>query len=172
MASPPLASQQPPARIDPGRVLLDGVVAGFLGSVVVAAVFLVYDALHAAPLHTPTVLGTRIFRGLEAAQTAGVDVQIAIAYNAMHFLGFVLGGLLCSYVAALVERAPRYWYLGFVAVSFVLAAILYADAALDVTGLGRLHLFAAALLGILTMGIFLWRRHPGIRAHLGDVWQD
>jgi hypothetical protein len=153
-------------------VLVDGVVAGFLASLVVALAFLVWDAAHGAPLHTPTVLGTRLFRGLEAAQAVQVDVPIAIAYNALHFAGFALGGLLCSWVAALVERAPKTWYLGLVAVSFVLAAILYADAALDVTGLGRLHLFAAAILGISTMGAFLWWRHPGIRAHLGDVWQD
>ena len=172
MSVPSVETPPAPGRIDAAAVLVDGVLAGFFASVVVAAVFLVYDALHGAPLHTPTVLGTRLFHGLEAAQSAQVDVPIAIAYNAVHFLGFVLGGLLCSYVAALVERAPKTWYLGLVAVSFVLAAILYTDAALDVTGLGRLHLFAAALLGMLTMGGFLWRRHPGIRAHLEDVWQD
>lgn len=172
MASSPLASGTPPTKLDPGRILVDGVVAGFLASLVVAAAFLVWDAAHGAPLHTPSVLGARLFRGLEAARAAEVDVPIAIAYNAVHFLGFALGGLLCSWVAALVERAPRTWYLGLVAASFLLAAILYADAALDVTGLGRLHLFVAALLGILTMGVFLWRRHPGIRAHLEDVWQD
>jgi hypothetical protein len=164
--------QAPRQEIDLGSVAVDGLFAGILGALAVALTFLVLDLLRGEPLHTPSVLGTLLFRGSAASHEMGVDVPMAVAYNGVHFLAFVIGGLLASYVATLLDRAPRYWYLGFVAVAFLLAGILYADAAVDVAGLGRMRLFTGALVGILVMGAYLWWCHPGIAQHVEDVWED
>lgn len=150
----------------------DGLFAGLLAAIAVSLAFLIFDAIQGAPLHTPSVLGAKLFYGDDAARTMTTDVPTALAYNGIHFLAFVLGGLLVAYVAGVVERYPRYWYLAFTAVAFILAAIVYVDGAFGVTGLGPLRLSAVALLGCGVMIAFLLWRHPDIQRHLDDVWKD
>ena len=50
------------------RVYMEGITAGLIGAATTAIWFLLLDALNGQPLHTPTVLGTALFR-----QSAGLD---------------------------------------------------------------------------------------------------
>lgn len=159
-------------EIDTRALAADGLFAGLLGAVTVSFAFLILDAIQGAPLHTPSVLGAKLFYGDETARTMTSDVPTALAFNGIHVLAFVLSGLLASYLACIVERHPRYWYLPFTAVAFVLAAIVYVDGAFGIPGLGHLRLAAVALLGTGVVIAFLLWRHPEIQRHLDDVWKD
>jgi hypothetical protein len=173
MAWPSDSGQRPQERIDFASVAVDGLFAGVLGSLVVALGFLAYDTTEGVPLHTPSVLGAHLFYGGPAvAATVTSDVRMAIAYNGVHVLSFVLCGLLASYVATLIERSPKFWYLAFIAVAFTLFAVLYLDGAFGVAGLGRFRMSVGALLGAAVLVTYLLWRHPGIAKHLNDVWQD
>ena len=47
------------------RVYLHGVIAGIIGAVIIAILFLFLDAVTRLPLYTPTVLGAGLFVGAE-----------------------------------------------------------------------------------------------------------
>jgi hypothetical protein len=154
------------------RVLQEGLVAGLLGGVLVIAVFTLGDLLFGELLRTPSVLGTLLFEGAEQARAAQPDLQVAIAYNGIHVLVWLVAGVAAAYLVQRVERAPRSWYLIFVGVVFVLTALLLLDATVLDTGLGRLQLWLGGIVGVAAMSAFLLWRHPTLRAHVGDVWKD
>jgi hypothetical protein len=162
--------QDRPAGIAP--VLQDGLFAGVIGAVTVLVVFFLVDLVAGDALRTPSTLGALLFEGAEAAARAESDLEISIAYNAVHFLLWLLAGLIASYLCTFVHRYPKVWYLVFVGVAFAFAAFLYLDGAFGVPGLGRFQLWLGAVLGAAAMGVFLWWRHPGLGAALGGAYQD
>jgi hypothetical protein len=159
-------------QIDVGAVATDGVLGGLLAAAVVAVVFFIHDVIKGVPLHTPSVLGANLFWGAEAARSMKADTGVALAFNAVHVSSLVVGASLISFMAALGERSPKLWYLPFVALGVLLAAVLYVDGALGVPGLARFRLTAAALLGAGTVVAFLVWRRPRIAARIYDAWRE
>jgi hypothetical protein len=163
---------EPPAeawrgRARPGLVLPEGIEAGLIGGLAVAAVFLARDAWLGEALYTPSVLGALILGDADAAAGSPPRAGAAALFHALHFFVWIALGFAASGLFAAVERRPaRRGLLVAVAVASLvpLAAI---DAATRATALVPLQLRLGGLAGLIAMGAFLAWRHPGALRRAG-----
>jgi hypothetical protein len=146
--------------IEPNPVLPSGIEAGLFGGFTVIAVFLIGDALGGEPLHTPSVLGTLMIEGVEAARNVDSAPGAAAAYNFVHFAAWMLVGSLAILMMQRVEKSAASWYLPYIALAVFLLGCFALDVAVSETGLVRLHLWLGGLAGALAVAIFMGWRHP------------
>ena len=78
--------------------------AGLLGGSAVALWFLLWDALHGTPLITPSVLGQIFLFGQRHPDVHHADFGAVVLYTGVHFLAFLLLGLV---VAVLVRLSAE-----------------------------------------------------------------
>lgn len=155
---------------DPPRtdVLWDGFIAGALGAVTVAFWFLVADIVGGHPLRTPTVLGTALFEGPEAALAVEHAEQFAvIAYSAVHLAIFVALGTLVAWIAG--RRRERSWSVPLLVAVFALFEVgLYLVLVLAAPGVAEAlapwRILVGNLLAILAMAAYLLLRFPDLVA--------
>jgi hypothetical protein len=147
----------------------EGIAAGTIGAVVVAAWFLLLDGIAGRPLYTPTVLGMALFhggQGLHEPGTLGVSLETAAMFTWVHVLLFAFGGGAAARLIALAEENPNWGFgilllliaflFGFIAVTALFAApVLHA---LTVPAILVGNLLAAA-----AMATYFRRRHPGLK---------
>jgi hypothetical protein len=141
-------------------VLPEGVEAGLIGGLAVAAVFFVRDVWIGEPLHTPSLLGTLLVSGADAVRTQAPVVGAAAFYHAFHFLAWVALGFAGSALMAHAERTRARW-LPPLAALLALVPLAVLDVYVRTGQLERVHLWLGGLAGILAMGAFLAWRHPG-----------
>lgn len=125
----------------PRTIPLHGAVAGVIGALVVAVVYLVIDTAVGRPLYTPNALGAAVFRGDSLGLDAPIEAELVLGYTLFHGGVFVGFGLLTSVV--LLE---------------VMSRLRSAR-----TGLGEAAVAAAALFAALEIlfEIFGWLFAPG-----------
>ena len=141
-------------------VLPEGVEAGLIGGLAVAAVFFVRDIWIGELLHTPSLLGTLLVSGADALRTHAPVVGAAALYHAFHFLAWVVLGFAGSALMAHAERTRTRW-LPPLAALLALVPLAVLDVYVRAAQLERMHLWLGGLAGILAMGAFLAWRHPG-----------
>jgi uncharacterized membrane protein YgdD (TMEM256/DUF423 family) len=154
----------------------EGLLAGLIGGLVVAAWYLAFDIGRGEPLHTPNVLG-QVFVGLDTMPTVRRIVPGAVLqYSLLHFAFFFALGIGLTAVTHLAARNPALrmgvWIGLVVGFLFFLGLLRMLSSATD----QRFPVWASvggSILGIGSMGYYLWRRHPGLRstfdqASLGD----
>lgn len=147
------------------QVFGEGLFAGLLGYVLVAAFFAVENVLTGhSPFHTAAVLGAPLVDGGPAGE--GV-VAAVFAYNGLHLLVFALVGMAAAWVVTETERHPVLWYLGFFAffTGFaydVVLMMLYAGPSGEP---GWAAILGSNALAAAGMGAYLWAVHPGL-------WQE
>jgi len=154
-----------PVEVRRGRlrsplVLPEGIEAGLVGAVSVAAVFYVRDVWIGEPLRTPAVLGTLLMAGATAARTQAPVAGAAAVYNVFHFLAWTALGFAGSALMARAERTRAHW-LPPVAALLALVPLGVLDVFVRDAQLERMHLWLGGLTGIVAMGAFLAWRHPG-----------
>src|SRR3990170_227162 len=66
------ASENHVQAVEVSKVYVEGIIAGLIGAATIAIWFLILDVLDGRPLHTPTVLGTALFRQSAVPSTVGV----------------------------------------------------------------------------------------------------
>lgn len=156
-------------------VLSDGLYAGLIGAIVVAAWFLVLDLLAGHPLRTPSMLGSWIIRGPGAVNDGAVDPAMVAAYTAVHFIVFVLVGSIASYLFALGDRQPAavvglvFLFAFFEAGFFVFSAVMGGQL------IGKLGAWAVGvgnLLAAAGMALYLWLRHPHLKENFSRIWDE
>jgi hypothetical protein len=146
----------------------EGIVAGLLGAATIAVWFLIVDTINGQPLHTPTVLGTALFRGgagLDHPQTLPVSYEMVMAFTWVHGLIFAAIGGVAARLLAFAEHTANVGFgivllfvifeFGFVAVTMVFAEDVLQALAWPAVLVGNL-LAAAA------MGAYFRRRHPNL----------
>lgn len=122
------------------RLIREGVVAGLIGAVGVAAWFLIFDTATGQPLRTPGFLGAVVFEGLTDPQALEISVAVVLAYTILHILAFVAFGILCAILISASEQEP---------------ALLWAFVAL----FACFEVFFFALIGLLghsVVGVLVW----------------
>ena len=150
------------------RLSQEGLVAGILGAATIAVWFLLLDTLTGRPLHTPTVLGTAIFRGgegLASATTLPVSFEMVVLYTWVHGLVFCVIGGVAARLLALAERSPNAGFgilLLFVVFEFgfVMTAMVFAEPVLRAVTWPSI--LVGNLLAAAVMGAYFWRRHPNL----------
>jgi len=152
-----------------GGVVQEGAVAGLLGAVVVAVWFLLLDLAEGQPLHTPILLGTRIFG---AGHPAAVTV---ILYTIAHGLAFIVFGVVAAALISGAEEQPLH-VLGlailFTAfeVFFIGAVVIAAKWVLDeVSGWA---LFLGNVFAATAMLWYFFARHRTLATRLIGSWED
>jgi uncharacterized membrane protein HdeD (DUF308 family) len=144
----------------------EGIVAGLIGAATIAVWFLLLDALNGRPLHTPTVLGTALFRhgtGLDAPDRLSTSAEMVLMYTWVHALVFCVIGVVASKLIVLVERNPEigfgsFLFFCFFQFGFIIAAFIFAEPVLYI--LAWPNILGANLLAAGTMAAYFWRRHP------------
>lgn len=150
------------------RIYREGLVAGVIGAATIAIWFLLLDMINGRPLHTPTVLGTALFRqgaGLDAPGDLKISLEMVLMYTWVHGLVFCVIGGVASKLIALAERNSNFGFgilvffvvfeFGFLGAAFVFAEPLLHALAWPAILLGNL-LAATAMAG------YFWRRHPNL----------
>ncbi len=158
----------PVPSTDESVVYQEGIVAGVLAAVAVAVWFFVVDSLQGRPLHTPTVLGTALFRhgsGLASAETLPVSGEMVLMFTWVHGLAFAAIGGMIAYLLRVAERYPGVGFgilLLFVVLQagFIAAALLVAAPILHAVPWWAI--LVANLLAAATMTLYFRRRHPGL----------
>lgn len=150
--------------IERADVLWDGFIAGALGAVMVALWFLVLDMIQGHPLHTPTLLGTIIFAGPEAAVgVSHVDPPTVALYSGVHMGLFALFGIGISWLIAQARRHPVLGYLMifiFVLFEFFFYVFVLAFAEPVVEELPAWEILTGNFLAACVMGAYFFLRYP------------
>lgn len=150
----------------PITVLRDGLLAGALGAVVVAIAHGVADLAAGDPLHTPSVLGVLVSEGVEAARSAGSDIETAIRFTGLHLTLWALLGIVGSLLISIVDSRPKLASLVFSGFAFVFISASYLVGAFSIPGLAPLHLWVGTLLGSASAAGYLGWRHPHLAGHI------
>jgi hypothetical protein len=150
------------------NVYEEGLVAGLLGAAAIALWFLILDTVSGRPLHTPTILGTAIFRPMQLPASGDVPVsfEMVLLYTWVHALVFCVIGGIAARLLAVAERQPNAGFgilLLFVVLEFgfLFVAMLFAEPILH--ALTWPAILVGNLLAVLAMGAYFWRHHPGLQ---------
>jgi hypothetical protein len=151
----------------------EGLVAGLLGAVLVAAWYFVFDAAAGRPFHTPNVLGKVFFRGDLDPGVRHVVPGLVAGYTALHLVLFAFAGVTLTFVVHLATRnlALRMGvWLGLVVTFCLIAGLTYMLTTATDERVPVWSVVGGSLVGVGAMGWYLWRRHPQLRSEkpLGD----
>ena len=151
------------------RLLTNGLLAGTIGYVVIAAFFALANVAQGrSPLFTAAVLGNAL---LGQPSTSIAVAPIAV-YNGFHLVAFLLLGSAAAWLAGLVERRPQWWYLLFflaLVVFFHLFGAVASLAAPSGSAVPLWEVLGASLLALVAMSLWLWRAYPGVVAGVRSV---
>jgi hypothetical protein len=124
------------------------------------SVFFVRDLIAGAPIQTPSMLGTLLFEGPEAARAAVSAGGAAIAFNFIHFAIWVATGAVGGVLMRRVEASAENWFWPWLAVGTLLLLSVLASLRAAVAGLTQLQVLPGMLVGLAAMGSFLAWRYP------------
>lgn len=168
--------RQPIPPLSVPTILMEGFITGIIGAGIVAAWFLLLDTIQNVPLWTPSLLGTVLFKGTEAAVAhQQVDPGMVAAYTLVHHAAFIGVGLVASFLVSEIERIPP---LGIALIFlFVFFETAFQIFLLAVGGplLGGIAFWGVALANLLAaagMAAYLWYRHPRILFHFNRIWHE
>jgi hypothetical protein len=157
------------------RIVREGVIAGLIGAAAVAILILVFDIASGAPLQSPAILGSAILKGIRDPNLATVSAGTVVGYTIIHGLGFIVVGLIASYLVASAEREPALVLalLIFFAAFEVFFLALIAFWALPVLGvLAWWEILAGNLVAAAAMLYYFHRCHPELARNLIGRWVD
>ncbi|MGH7508476.1 MAG: hypothetical protein ACREMZ_03270 [Gemmatimonadales bacterium] len=154
----------------------EGLLAGLIGALVVVAWYFVMDLGRGQILYTPSVMGQVFVQGDTIPAVRTVATEAVVQYSLLHFGWFLLFGIGLGALTHLAARTPAFrmgiWLFLMVGFLFFLG-MSYTLYWLTDQRFPWLTSMVGGLLGIGSMGFYLWRRHPGLRgtfqqAPLGD----
>jgi hypothetical protein len=150
-------------------VVREGIAAGLIGATAIAVWFAILDLSRGAPLETPVLLGNAV--GSLFLPDAPSRAGAFLGYTLFHFSAFAVIGILLSWAVNSAERAP--WVLIgplMLLVAFEIGWIGFTQVLSGGFGnLSWLQVFVANLIGVLAMGVYLWRQHPNLTTRVGRV---
>ena len=150
--------------------LRDGVIAGLIGALSVAAWFFALDALAGRPFFTPAVLGAAVLDLLGGEFGGRGLVLHVVVYTIVHVIAFVAIGIAATAATNRMEQQPRA-VTGFL-ILFILFELTYllgvrVAAASELFGTyAWWHFGIANLIAALLMGRYIWSTH-----HAKSFWQ-
>ncbi|MDX1622931.1 MAG: hypothetical protein R3199_03005 [Gemmatimonadota bacterium] len=156
-------------------VLIEGFITGVIGAGIVAAWFLLIDTFMHQPLYTPSLLGTVLFEGADAAANHGtIDPGMVAAYTIVHHVAFIVVGIIASFLVTEIQRVPPLGIaLLFLFIFFETGFLIFVLSIGDPL-LGGISLWAVAVANLLAatgMAAYLWYRHPRFLVHFQKIWE-
>jgi len=153
-------------------VLGEGTDVGIIGGLTVALWFLVLDLLAGHPFQTPSLLGQVVLFGNRSPDTTSPAFGAILIYTAFHFLVFSLLGM---GLVALVHWGTRNAVVRYalLPVFLVFEVMFYGLLAVLSERTHELFPFwgviAANTLAAVTMGLYLWLKHPELRRSIQET---
>jgi hypothetical protein len=144
-----------------------GLVAGVVGGGSVALWFLIVDIVAGRPLFTPAVLGAAVFFGLRDPAALTISSNAIVAYTVLHFLAFLVVGVIISAVLTEITKTPHVLWLlveFFVVFEFGFYAAVALFFAPLLEELAWINVAVGNLIAAGTLGYYFWRVHPVFRA--------
>lgn len=152
--------------------LREGLVAGLLGAIVVAAWYFVVDLGRGQALYTPNVMGQVFVQGDTIPATRTITSAAVVQYSLLHFGVFLVLGLGLAALTHLAVRNPALrmavWLGAVIGFGFFLG-FLYMLLWLTDQAFPWWTASVASLLGLGSMGLYLWLRHPSLRRDLREL---
>ncbi len=148
------------------RPVWEGLKAGLLGAVVVAAWFLLVDSLRGQPLLTPAALGSVVFMGARSMGAISLGAGTVIGYTLLHVMAFLALGVGASLVLDRARRTPHLVVAALLLFIVSEAVIMGLVAIVAQFLLGALAWWAIAAgngLAAVIMGHSLLRYYPEVK---------
>jgi hypothetical protein len=147
----------------------DGILTGIVGAAVVSSIFLLLDFANGRPFHTPSMLGSVIFRGQPVSALGGdPDPAMIFAYTGLHGVAFLLVGFLLAALFREFEKHPKLGLELLILLLVFQGLLMGAEVTIFPTLVGELGAWAVAtanIASLIAMFVFLAYRQPqAIRA--------
>lgn len=147
----------------------EGLVAGLIGGLVVAAWYFAVDMGRGEMLYTPNVLGQVFVQGDSIPSTRTITSRAVIQYSILHFGWFFLFGVGLTALTHLATRNPTFRmgvWLFLVTGSVFWFGISFMLYTLTDQRFPWVTALIGTLLGVGSMGFYLWRAHPTLRGSM------
>jgi hypothetical protein len=157
----------------PKSIMREGLIAGFIGAMTVAVWFLIVDIISVRAFYTPNMLGAGLLSVLGGPALSGTAAYVVI-YTVFHFAAFSAAGILLAWVVHRAETEPHVLvifsllFIIFELGSFGIIAML---AEVGLRSLAWYQIAAGNILAALSMGWYLWRAHPALKAELVNAME-
>ncbi len=153
-------------------IFQEGLAAGLIGAVIVAAWFLAYDLAMGEAFKTPLLLGEAIFNNAMPA-TRDTMVPLIAGYTVIHFLAFIGFGMAVAILMAATDREPLI-ALGALVVFAIFEVFFFGwvtliDSSL-LQQLGWWKIVAANVLALIGMIAYEMHAHRGVILRLQERW--
>ncbi|MEX1256469.1 MAG: hypothetical protein WEG36_02515 [Gemmatimonadota bacterium] len=152
-------------------IVREGLLAGLVGAVTVAAWFFFFDLTQGRLLFTPAALGSALLLGASNTEMIEVTFFTVGGYSILHFVTFGVIGLIASAIAWEAESRPPI-ILGaillFVAFESFLLGLLAIVAEFLLGPIAWWSIAMGNVLAVAAIGIYLWQRHPKLREALAS----
>lgn len=153
------------------RNIREGLVAGLVGALLVAAWYFAVDLGRGTIFYTPNVLGQVFAQADTMPSTRTISSAAVIQYSLLHFAWFILFGVALAALTHLALRNPALrmgvWLFLVIGFAFWLG-ISFTLYRLTDQRLPWWTLLIGSILGIGSTGLWLWRRHPGLQRDVRD----
>jgi hypothetical protein len=151
-------------------MIREGVIAGVIGATSVVVWFGVIDVLLGTPFRTPTVLGRAFFNVIPDGPRPTPDLPYVLGYTAIHYLAFLLVGVLVAAIVRAAQRDPS--VLAGALILFIMFEVGFHGMISMFSGIpafGALTWYNVAignLIAAVSMGTYMWRAHPELKEEL------
>ncbi len=150
-------------------VLYEGILVGVVGAVAVATWLFLVDLATGRPLHTAAAFGSSILLGARSASEISFNLGVILAYSVLHVTAFVVVGVAFAWVARRAHQARKFWTQA--VVMLLLLELMFFGTVPMVSGwviedVGLWVLVVANAMAIISMGVWLWHKHPDLEGGL------
>jgi hypothetical protein len=145
----------------------EGIIAGFIGATAIAVWFAIVDTVTGHPFLTPDLLGRGLISILgKPPSMPDTMMTHVVSYTLFHYAAFALVGVIVAYVVHKSAETPAI-LAGFLVLFVMIQIGAYGLAGLftesEFGNLAWYQIFIANLIATVTMGWFMWTRHPGLK---------
>ena len=144
----------------------EGLVAGLLGALLVAIWYTVVDLGRGEMFYTANVLGQVFAQADTMPSVRTVDSPAVIQYSLLHFGSFIAFGIAMAALTHLATRNPSLRmgvWLGLVIGFMYWLGMSYTLYRATDQRFPWWTTLIGSVLGVGAVGLYLWRRHPGLR---------
>ena len=151
------------------RVFKEGSIAGLVGAGTVALWFFIVDMGRGQPFFTPGALGSALFLGSTDPTAVSVSIATVAGYSIFHIGAFFALGFVAAALAGYAEDTPPL-IIGavmlFVSFEAFFMGLMALSAEFLLSALAWWAIVVGNVLATLSMGSYLWVKHPRLRQAL------
>ena len=151
------------------KMFKEGLIAGLVGAGTVALWFFIIDMGRGQPFFTPGALGSALFLGSSDPTSVIVSLVTVAAYSIIHVGAFFATGFIATAIVGYAEDTPPL-IIGavmlFAAFEAFFMGLMALSAEFLLSALAWWAIVVGNVLATLSMGSYLWVKHPNLRQAL------